>query len=190
MNYPFYVETNTGGPPHRMPRACPGVYCREVRVTIRDILRRKGQRVVTITPDCTVLEAVNTLVAHNIGGLVVTSGDRPIGILTERDVLRLTARAPGQLQSFEVGAVMTRELILATPEHDLHEAMGLMTERKIRHLPVMNGDALAGIVSIGDLVNACRELAEDENQHLRGYIQGVPAEAAGGQPPAPAPPVS
>ena len=146
-------------------------------MTIADILRHKGRGVVTITQDRSVLDAVGVLVANNIGGLIVMDGDRPIGILTERDVLRLTARSAGHLASFTVGSVMTRDLVTATPGHHLRQAMALMTERRIRHLPVLEDQALAGIVSIGDLVNACRSEAEEENGHLRGYIQGVPAEA-------------
>ena len=148
-------------------------------MTILEILRHKGHDVITITPEKSVLDAVMTLVEYNIGGLVVVSGDRPVGILTERDVLRLTARTPGQLASIPVASAMTRKLITATPDQKLHEAMRLMTECKIRHLPVLDGDDLVGIVSIGDLVNACRQLAEEENLHLHGYIRGVPAEAVG-----------
>ena len=140
---------------------------------IEEILRNKGHDVVTITESRSVLEAVQILVEHNIGGLVVTEGERPTGILTERDILRLTARAPGELGSIRVGAVMTRELITARPEDQLAETMGVMTENKIRHLPVMEGDRLTGIISIGDLVNACRLLAEHENSELRQYIQGA-----------------
>ena len=140
---------------------------------IEDILRNKGHDVVTITESQTVLDAARVLVDHNIGGLVVTEGERPTGILTERDILRLTARAPGELGSIRVGAVMTRELITARPEDQLAETMDVMTENKIRHLPVMEGDRLTGIISIGDLVNACRLLAEHENSELRQYIQGA-----------------
>ena len=140
---------------------------------IEEILRNKGHDVVTITESRSVLEAVQILVHHNIGGLVVTEGERPTGILTERDILRLTARAPGELGSIRVGAVMTRELITARPEDQLAETMDVMTENKIRHLPVMEGDRLTGIISIGDLVNACRLLAEHENSELRQYIQGA-----------------
>ena len=140
---------------------------------IEEILRKKGHDVVTITESRSVLEAVQILVEHNIGGLVVTEGERPTGILTERDILRLTARAPGELGSILVGAVMTRELITARPEDQLAATMDVMTENKIRHLPVMEGDRLTGIISIGDLVNACRLLAEHENSELRQYIQGA-----------------
>ncbi len=140
---------------------------------IQEILQSKGHSVVTISEDRTVLEAAKILMEHGIGGLVVVDGDRPIGILTERDVLRLTARTSGQLGSTMVRSVMTRELITATPEDELHAAMKVMTERKIRHLPIIEGERLAGIVSIGDLLNACRIVAEQENVLLRGYIQGV-----------------
>lgn len=140
---------------------------------IQEILRNKGHDVVTVTESQTVLEAVRILVDHNIGGVVVTEGESPTGILTERDVLRLTARSPGELGSIQVGAVMTRVLITATPEDRLADAMNAMTENKIRHLPVMDGDRLSGIVSIGDLVNACLLVVEQENSELRQYIQGA-----------------
>ncbi len=104
---------------------------------------------------------------------MVTEGEHPTGILTERDILRLTAQSPGELGSIQVGAVMTRELITASPEDRLADMMGVMTENKIRHLPVMEEGRLAGIISIGDLVNACRAVAEEENLHLRKYIQGA-----------------
>ncbi len=140
---------------------------------IEEILRSKGHDVVTITESKSVLDAAQVLVDHNIGGLVVMDGERPTGILTERDILRLTARNPGELGSIQVGSVMTRELITARPEDQLAEMMDVMTESKIRHLPVMEGDRLTGIISIGDLVNACRVMAEEENSQLRQYIQGA-----------------
>ncbi|GMR12856.1 MAG: CBS domain-containing protein [Gemmatimonadota bacterium] len=138
-----------------------------------EILHKKGHDVVTITESHSVLDAAKLLVDHNIGGLVVTEGERPTGILTERDILRLTAQSPGELGAIQVGAVMTRELITARPEDRLADMMGVMTENKIRHLPVMEEGRLAGIISIGDLVNACRAVAEEENSHLRQYIQGA-----------------
>ena len=140
---------------------------------IEDILRNKGHDVVTITESQTVLDAARVLVDHNIGGLVVTEGERPTGILTERDILRLTARTPGELGSIQVGTVMTRELITGRPEDALADVMHVMTENKIRHLPILQGEQLSGIISIGDLVNAFRVQAEDENVQLRQYIQGA-----------------
>jgi len=140
---------------------------------VEEILRKKGDDVVTITESQSVLDAAQLLVEHNIGGLVVTEGGSPTGILTERDILRLTARTPGTLGSIQVGSAMTRELITANLDDRLHAMMEVMTENKIRHLPIMEGDRLAGIISIGDLVNACRLMAEQENSQLRQYIQGA-----------------
>lgn len=140
---------------------------------IGDILRNKGYSVVTIRDTRTVLEAVGVLVEHDIGAVVVTERQRPTGIFTERDVLRLTARNPGALASIPVSSVMTPEPITASPDDELSDMMDVMTERKIRHLPVVDDDQLVGIVSIGDLLNACRHVAEEENSHLRHYIQGA-----------------
>ena len=139
---------------------------------IEDILRTKGHEVVTITESQTVLDAVKVLVDENIGSLVVTDGQRPVGIFTERDVLRLTARAPGDLETIQIGEVMTKDVITASPDDALLAVMEVMTENKIRHVPVMLDDRLAGMVSIGDLVNAFRVSAESENSQLRQYIQG------------------
>ncbi len=138
---------------------------------IREILRTKGRGVVTIEGHRTVLDGVRKLVEHNIGSLVVVDDDRPTGILTERDVLRLTARFAGELGSLQIGTVMTRDLITTTPDHHLLSVMETMTTHKVRHLPILERGRLAGIVSIGDLLNACRLMAEEENAHLRDYIQ-------------------
>lgn len=140
---------------------------------IGEILRTKGHEVVTIPETRSVLEAVGMLVQHNIGALVVTDRERPTGIFSERDVLRLTARSPGALGTIQVGGVMTRDLVTASPDDELMAMMDVMTERKIRHLPVLEEGELAGIVSIGDLLNACRHVAEEENSHLRQYIQSA-----------------
>lgn len=140
---------------------------------LEKILRGKGHDVVTITESPSVLEAARVLVEHNVGGLVVMEGEQATGILTERDLLRLTAERPNELGSIQVGSVMTRAMITASPEDELVDMMDVMTKNKIRHLPVMEGGRLIGIVSIGDLVNACRIVAEGENSQLRDYIQGT-----------------
>ena len=138
---------------------------------IRDILRHKGHDVVTASTGDSVLQAVRVLVDHNIGGVVVVDGGEVIGILTERDILRLVARRPDELQALEVGQVMTRDVIKLVPDDDLAHVMEVMTENRIRHLPVIEEGRLAGIVTIGDVVNAFRRVAEDENVHLKQYIQ-------------------
>jgi len=87
-------------------------------------------------------------------------------------VLNLVAASPASLESTTVGSVMTRELIVAHPADELHAMMGVMTKQRIRHLPVVENDRVVGLVSIGDLLNACRVIAEEENVHLRRYIHG------------------
>ena len=140
---------------------------------IAEILQGKGHEVVTIRESRSVLEASRILVDHNIGALVVTEDESLTGILTERDILRVTARSPGELDSIQVATVMTLKPITAMPQDELAEMMDVMTESKIRHLPVMEGSRLVGIISIGDLLNACRVVAEEENSHLRQYIHGA-----------------
>ena len=138
---------------------------------IRDILRHKGHDVVTASTGDSILQAVRVLVDHNIGGVVVVEGGEVIGILTERDILRLVASKPDELQALEVGQVMTRNVIKLAPDDDLAHVMEVMTENRIRHLPVIEEGRLAGIVTIGDVVNAFRRVGEDENAHLRQYIK-------------------
>ncbi len=141
---------------------------------IAEILRTKGHVVITIATSQTVLDAAQLLVDRNIGSLVVTTAeDLPVGIITERDILRLAAQRPTELSTIMVGTVMTKELISASPTDGLAEMMDVMTIHKIRHLPVMESGRLTGLISIGDLVNACRVGAERENANLRHYIQGV-----------------
>lgn len=139
---------------------------------ISDILRSKGSDVVTVDPDRSVLEVVRTLVRHNIGAVVVEEGGRPIGILSERDVLRLAARGPDYLAFTRVANVMTTSLVTGHPSDDLRHVMNVMTEKRVRHLPVIDHGRLVGIVSIGDVVNRLRSETEETNRHLRAYIAG------------------
>lgn len=142
-------------------------------MNIEAILGSKGRDVVTVAASDTVLDAVRLLVERNIGSVVVMEGRDPAGIFTERDILRLTARRAHELGSIPVGEAMTRDVITAGPHDDLREVMDVMTENKVRHLPVVDRDRLVGIISIGDVMNAFRLSAEEENSHLRQYIQGV-----------------
>jgi CBS domain-containing protein len=142
---------------------------------IRDILRTKGHDVVTVGPDQPVLAAVRILAEHRIGALVVRSRDQVEGIISERDILNLAASDPARLTSERVADVMTTEVIVGVPEDDLDYVMNIMTQNRIRHLPIVDEDGgLVGMVSIGDVVNAVRRSVEAENRHLKEYIQGVP----------------
>lgn len=139
---------------------------------IRDILRRKGHEVVTIGPDRTVLDAVRLLVDRNIGSLVVVEDETVRGIITERDVLRHTARHPDGFDDLLVEEVMTRDIVTGTPGDQIRQVMQVMTENRIRHLPIVGSDGLDGLVSIGDLVHELLQVTQKENDHLKRYIQG------------------
>lgn len=139
-------------------------------MTVQEILRRKGSAVITIHPDQTIREAIKTLVSNSVGSLLVMDDDRIVGILSERDILRANANNFDCLGTKPVAEIMTRDVIIALVEDDLDSVMGLMTERRIRHLPIMADGKLAGIISIGDAVKARAQLAEVEIRHLTDYI--------------------
>jgi CBS domain-containing protein len=147
-------------------------------MTLQDILHNKGTRVMTISSDSTLDDAVQMLVQHNIGSLVVcdrpdcTSADAMIGIVTERDILRACATNRGQLTTQTVAEVMTRDVCTSSPSDSVEDVMGLLTERRIRHLPVIDNGKLVGMISIGDVVKAQHDSLSMENHYLRSYIHG------------------
>ena len=139
--------------------------------TLGAILKAKGRGVVTIHPDRTVLEAVELLNERRIGALVVIGDDGAIGgIMTERDVLREVGRREARLSTRRVRDIMSTELVIGLPADDLGYAVHVMTENRVRHLPVMADGKLCGIVSIGDVVKAQRHETEFEARMLRDYI--------------------
>lgn len=142
-------------------------------MTIRDILSHKGREVVTASPRQTILEALRSMVEHNIGALVVVDGQSVSGIFTERDALRLAARRADALDATPVEEVMTRDLVIGVESDSVDYVMEVMTNNRVRHLPIMEDGQLRGIVSIGDVVNACRKEVEAENRYLKDYIHGV-----------------
>jgi CBS domain-containing protein len=140
---------------------------------IRDVLRTKGSEVVQIEPDRPILDAVRLLSEHRIGSLVVTRDGEIRGVVTERDILNLVADNPEALRRTEVADIMTTDVIVAVPNDDLDYVMNVMTNNKVRHLPIVDDGTLAGVVSIGDVVNEVRRRVEAENRHLKDYIQGA-----------------
>ena len=140
--------------------------------TVRDILKVKGSRVHTIGPHATVLEAAALMNEHKIGSLVVMSDEQVIGIITERDILKAHAANRVPLGELPLARFMTGKLVTANPDDDITVAMGLMTEHRIRHLPVVEAGQLFGLVSIGDVVKAQHDELIMENHHMRSYIQG------------------
>ena len=120
-------------------------------MNIANVLAVKGPKVVTIRPEQSIRQALTLLAQHNIGALVVVGdGGLPVGILSERDIVREAARNEGVF-GLVVSTIMTRDVIIGTPQDDLVSAGSTMTERRIRHLPIADGGRLVGIVSIGDL---------------------------------------
>ena len=140
---------------------------------IRDLLNEKGYEVVTVPPSFPVEDVMRLLVEHNIGSVVVTSGTQILGILTERDVLRLGASKPAALEARSVSETMTTDLVVGVSDDAIDYVAGIMTANRIRHLPILDGGQLVGVVSIGDVVNAMKQETEVENRYLRDYIQGA-----------------
>ncbi|NHC15169.1 CBS domain-containing protein [Motilibacter deserti] len=138
---------------------------------VRDVLHHKGNSVVTVPPDLTVHGLLATLTEHNIGAVLVTDdGMDIVGVASERDVVRtLAARGPEVLNA-PVREIMTTDLTVAAPGDTLDRLMAQMTERRVRHIPVLADGALVGIVSIGDVVKTRMDELESEREQLIGYI--------------------
>ncbi|MBZ0308037.1 MAG: CBS domain-containing protein [Anaerolineae bacterium] len=140
---------------------------------VRDILKKKSSDVITARPDHTLNAASKLLAEYNIGALVVVDEtDHPVGIISERDMIRAVARDGEKALKLKVSEVMSKDLIIALMDDDLTYVTNTMTNKRIRHLPVMDDDKLAGIVSIGDAVKAQLEYFEGEAHTLRQYISG------------------
>jgi CBS domain-containing protein len=151
---------------------------------VRQVIERKTGPVITIDAAATAHAAIRKLNEHRIGALVVTGPDGTIaGILSERDILRECGtrcdRLPEGIQSLEVVGpalvreIMTEDVITASLEDDLTGVMVVMTDNRIRHLPIVEDGNLVGMISIGDAVKACVDMAEAENRALKEYIQGT-----------------
>jgi CBS domain-containing protein len=139
---------------------------------ISDVLRSKGTEVVTISPDDTVRHLLGELARHRVGALLVVTGDTLHGVVSERDVVRrLHTDGDGVLDG-QVRSIMTTVLHVATSEDTVDGVMRVMTDKRVRHLPVLDDGALVGIVSIGDLVNQCITELRIERDQLTAYISG------------------
>ncbi|SEF34100.1 CBS domain-containing protein [Amycolatopsis pretoriensis] len=138
---------------------------------IADLLRKKGSAVATVTPETTVTALLTGLAEHNVGAMVVVAPDGSIaGIVSERDVVRrLNEHGPGLLEG-PVSSIMTKLVASCTPDDSVDQLSVLMTERRIRHVPVLADGRLAGIVSIGDVVKNRMEQLEKSQEQLEAYI--------------------
>jgi CBS domain-containing protein len=138
---------------------------------VRDILQHKGTDVHTVGPEATIQHVMETLLEHRIGSLVVCKDNGDVlGIITERDVLRECTHRGEHVRSTRVREVMATKLIVGALDDDIQYVMGIMTHNRVRHLPIVVGTRLIGLISIGDVVKAQLEETEFENRYLREYI--------------------
>ena len=136
---------------------------------LAEILDEKGSAVLEIDADASVLDAVQTMVENNVGSLLVTEGGEVSGIVTERDYLRRVT-LQGRTEAAPVREIMSSPLVVATLDTTVDECMAMMTDRRIRHIPVVDGEKVVGLVSIGDLVKFKSKLQSFEIQFLNDYI--------------------
>jgi CBS domain-containing protein len=141
-------------------------------VKISDILRYKGSDVVTIAPDAPVTQVLAKLAEHNVGALVVLRGEEVAGIVSERDIVRRLNETGAELLNHPVDTIMTVSVLTTQPDASVDSVAQTMTEKRIRHLPVVDNGRLAGVISVGDVVSSrIRQLEQDRGQ-LEHYITG------------------
>jgi CBS domain-containing protein len=143
-------------------------------MTAARIITEKGREVFTVSPDASLVDAARTLTEHKVGAAVVVNGaHEPVGVFSERDLARAVAEAGAAALNETVSTVMSTRLVTATPSATIDELMGQMTDRRVRHILIMDEGALAGVVSIGDVVKRKIATAEAEAESLKAYIEGV-----------------
>ncbi len=136
-----------------------------------NLLERKGKLAVTIPESANVTAAIQTMHEHRVGAVVIPSEDgAPMGILSERDIVRYYAEGKRNFDSMQVKDYMTMEVVVGHPDDVVDDVMAIMTEKRFRHLPVVKGGKIIGVVSLGDLVKCKLEETTQEAQALREYI--------------------
>lgn len=140
---------------------------------VKHLLDTKGRHVVSVSPDASVLDAIITMAEKGIGSLLVMEGDRLRGIITERDYARKVIVKGRSSKTTLVSEIMSATVLTTSSAQSVNECMALMTERRIRHLPVLEDNRVIGLISIGDLVQAIISDQQEEIQHLEQYISGM-----------------
>ena len=140
--------------------------------SVKNILEAKGNETFTITPDTSVYHALELMVEKNVSALLVMENEKLAGIFTERDYARKVALKGKSSKETQIGDIMTRDLITVSSDSTIDECMQLMTGKYIRHLPVVDNDKLAGIISIGDVVRCIIEEQKSIIGHMEQYIAG------------------
>ena len=138
--------------------------------TVSQLLQTKGHTVETVERDSTVYDALAIMAEKGIGALVVMHAGKPVGLISERDYARSVILKGRSSKETKVGQIMSTHVVVAHPDQNVEECMAIMTEKRVRHLPVMQGDELIGIISIGDLVKAIIETQQFMIEQLVSYI--------------------
>lgn len=139
---------------------------------VKDILSKKSSEIQSTTSTTMLIEAIKSLNEHNVGALLVIDNQDLAGIITERDVLHATAQHGSKIDNLKVEDVMTKNLITCGENESIDKVMEMMTDNRIRHLPILENDKLVGIISIGDVVKAEHQKIKAEADHLKDYIHG------------------
>ena len=137
---------------------------------IKDVLDSKGHNVLSIAPDTSIFEAVKLMTDSGVGALVVMEGDRRVGLIGERDCTQKVMLADRSPHETDASQIMTKNILCVKPDQTVEEGMALMTDKRIRHLPVVNGDRVEGIISIGDLVKAIIAEQQFVIEQLEHYV--------------------
>lgn len=140
--------------------------------TIDSILKQKTAALWSVSPETTVFETIHLMAERNIGAVLVKSGDRLVGIVSERDYTRKVALKGKSSKETPVREIISTPVITATPSHTVEDCMRLMTEHRVRHLPVLEGEKIVGVVSIGDLVNWVISAQSVAIKQMENYIAG------------------
>lgn len=140
--------------------------------TISSILKSKGGQIWSVTPDQSVYEAIAMMMEKQAGALLVIADSKLVGVISERDYARKVVLQGRSSRQTPVKAIMSSPVIFVTPKHTIDDAMAIMTENRIRHLPVMENEKLVGIISIGDLVKWIITQQSETIEHLGAYIAG------------------
>ncbi len=142
---------------------------------IKEVLRIKGNKLITVTPQMPLSEALASMADRDIGSLVVMEGDELVGMLTFREVLRAIRKAGAGFESLAVGSVMVRNPTVVGPDMEVDDLRRLMIDVHCRYVPVRDGDALVGVLSFHDVAKAVLEEQGFENKLLKGYIKNWPS---------------
>ena len=137
---------------------------------VKHLLESKGSTIFSIAPDAPVLEAITRMAEHRVGALLVMRGKQLVGVVSERDYARKVILQGRSSSQTAVSDIMSSEPVTVGPDTDVFDCMRLCTDSRIRHLPVVRGDAVVGVISIGDLVKAVIDAQAEQIEHLQRYI--------------------